>query len=109
MIAISSSNSSSQLASIPRYGKMPMGASPAKAFGARVSAGPKADLNSSQREDHSTSRRGGSGHGSFGRRSRTAGMVATSDIVSDGVSDYVSDYVSNYVSTTLFLGGFPLV
>src|SRR5208282_236404 len=41
---------------------MPMGASPAKAFGGRVSAGRRAEVNSSQRDDHSTSRRGGSGH-----------------------------------------------
>jgi len=53
-----------------------MGASPAKRFGGRVSAGRNADLNSSQGDDHSTSRRGGSGHWVS-----TSGMVATSGIV----------------------------
>src|SRR6266446_2579856 len=60
---------------MPRYGKMPMGASPARAFGGRVSAGRKADLNSSQGEDHSTRRRGGSGHWVM-----VSGMVSTSFI-----------------------------
>src|SRR5260370_13781730 len=62
MIAISRRHSSSQQTSMPRYGNMPVGASPAKRFGGRASAGPRADLNSSQGDDHSTSRRGGSGH-----------------------------------------------
>ena len=62
MTAINRRHSSSQQASMPRYGNMPIGASPAKAFGARVSAGRQAERNSSQGDDHSTSRRGGSGH-----------------------------------------------
>jgi len=83
MSAISSRHSSSQETSMPRYGNMPMGASPARRFGGRVSAGRKAVLNSSHGDDHSTSRCGGSGHWVS-----TSGMVATSDIF----------------STTLFLG-----
>src|SRR5229473_3596024 len=80
MSAISSRHSSSQETSMPRYGNMPMGASPAKRFGERVSAGRKADLNSSQGDDHSTRRCGGSGHWVS-----TSGMVATSDIILDYV------------------------
>src|SRR5208282_826263 len=80
MTAISNRHSSSQLTSMPRYGNMPTGASPARRFGERVSAGPKADLNSSHRDDHSTSRCGGSGHGSFVGQSGTSGMASTSDI-----------------------------
>src|SRR5664279_3454007 len=62
MIANSKRHSRNQTVSMPLYGKMPIGASPAKAFGERVSAGCTAVLNSSQGEDHWTSRRGGSGH-----------------------------------------------
>src|SRR6266478_4752387 len=76
MIAINSRHSRSQQTSIPRYGNMPMGASPASAFGERASAGRKADLNSSQGDDHSTSRCGGSGHWVI-----VSGMVSTSGIV----------------------------
>src|ERR1035441_10923846 len=75
MMAMSKRHSSSQQASMPRYGNIPTGASPARRLGERVRAGRKADLNSSQREDHSTSRRGGSGHWRA-----LSGMVATSAI-----------------------------
>jgi hypothetical protein len=64
-----------------------MGASPAKAFGGRASAGRKADLNSSHGDDHSTSRRGGSGHWVT-----TSGMVATSGIVFDCVIFWGDSY-----------------
>ena len=72
-----------------------MGASPAKRLGERVSAGRKADLNSSQGDDHSTSKCGGSGHWVFGcwPIMLLSGMVATSGII--------LDYV---FWTTLFLG-----
>src|SRR5271165_2005719 len=60
---------------------MPTGASPARRLGERVSAGFQADLNSSHGDDHSTSRRGGSGHWIA-----VSGMVATSTIISDYVS-----------------------
>lgn len=76
-MAISSRHSISQQISMPRYGNMPMGASPASGFGDRASAGRIADLNSSHRDDHSTSSRGGSGHSVTG-----SGMVSTSGIVS---------------------------
>src|SRR5258708_34495714 len=75
MSAISSRHSRSQHASMPRYGNMPTGASPASAFGGRASAGRNADLNSSHRDDHSTSKRGGSG-----QRAMVSGMVSTSGI-----------------------------
>src|SRR5437660_8535044 len=54
--------SRNQATAIPRYGKMPMGASPASCLGGLLRAGRMADLNSSHGEDHSTSSRGGSGH-----------------------------------------------
>jgi hypothetical protein len=59
-----------------------------------VNAGRRADLNSSHRDDHSTKRCGGSSHRSsgrrsFGGRSGTSGMVATSDICRDCASDYI--------------------
>src|ERR1700687_2487799 len=72
MIAISRRHSSSQQKSMPRYGNMQMGASPAKRLGGRASAGRNADLNSSHGDDHSTSRRGGSGHWAT-----LSGMVST--------------------------------
>src|SRR6266536_2448435 len=72
MTAISARHSSSQHASMPRYGNMPIGASPAKAFGALENAGASAVVNSSQGDDHSTSSRGGSGH-----LVMVSGMVST--------------------------------
>src|SRR5258706_401642 len=75
MSAISSRQSSRQHESMPPYGNMPTGASPASAFGGRASAGRNADLNSSHRDDHSTSKRGGSG-----QRVMVSGMVSTSGI-----------------------------
>jgi len=59
--AMSSRHSSAHELSIPRYGNIPTGASPASATGVRESAGRQAVLNSCQGEDHSISRRGGSG------------------------------------------------
>src|SRR5580700_129559 len=53
---------------------MPTGASPAKGLVERASAGRRADLNSSHRDDHSTSR-WGSGHSAT-----VSGMVSSSGI-----------------------------
>src|ERR1035438_7432791 len=102
MIAISRRHSSSHETSMPRYGNMPTGASPAKRLGGRASAGCKADLNSSHRDDHSTSRRGGSGHWV-----RLSGMVSTSFIVLDGVIFWGDSYLCSVPDAgTEFLGDY---
>src|ERR1700691_3027307 len=77
MRAISKRHSTNQPARMPRYGKIPTGAPPAKGLGARVRAGFKEDLNSCHRDDHSTSR-WGSGHWSI-----ASGTVSTSVISLD--------------------------
>src|SRR5580693_7546613 len=86
---------------------MPMGAAPARAFGGRASAGRRADLNSSQGDDHSTSRRGGSGHCSG--MGATSGVVMTTDIISGcvglrglGISDSVPENGVDFAVTSVF-------
>ena len=77
MTTISRMHSPTHAVSIPRYGKMPTGASPASAFVDFFSAGRIAVLNSSHGDDHSTSSRGGSGQRSCSIRG--SGMVTASD------------------------------
>src|SRR5437868_4177961 len=57
--AASTTASSAQPANMPRYGNMPLRASPAKGFEDFEKAGRIAVTNSSQGDDHSISSRGG--------------------------------------------------